>query len=219
MEDLSEQMIRTHCPHCAEGSFAFKFLLSQSQHFKVLCDVHPLMEGHLLIIPKRHVACAGEYTPEEWEDFNKIYPYVTQWVYKKFGSVATFEHGKIGQTVFHSHIHVLPFKGSADEIVPEGNHYYRPLESLKELCRIFQEEGQYLFFSIDQSKWAVDTCLGKPRFFRDRFANALGCPERADWKATAKNPELQEIGREENERCRNKFLEDFQQISLFKSQS
>ena len=208
IRDLSEQGIRDHCPHCDYNGWAFKYILTKSLYFNILCDVHPLVEGHLLIIPKRHTSCAGEYTAEEWEDFKKVYQQICRWVYNKYGSVATFEHGKIGQTVFHSHVHVLPFQGEIEQIVPEGKENLQSMQKIEELIDLFQREGQYLFFSINQQKWIVDTSLGFPRFFRDRFARALGCHQRADWKATSKDPKLMAIGREENERCQSKFFQD-----------
>lgn len=205
-------MLENSCPHCDSKGWAFKYLLTQSRYFNILCDVHPLVEGHLLIIPQRHTRCAGEYTAEEWNDFKDVYQQTREWVYRKFGSVATFEHGKIGQTVFHSHIHILPFQGSPEQIVPEGNDKCRSLQGIEELAHIFQQEGHYLYFSIDQQQWVVDISLGAPRFFRDRFAKALGCPQRADWKATSKDPYLMALGKKENECCRNKFIEDPIQI-------
>ncbi len=197
------------CPHCNSTGWAFRYVLSKSRCFTVLCDVHPLVEGHLLIIPKRHTSCAGEYTKEEWNDFLPLYERMSNWVLQKFGSVATFEHGKIGQTVFHSHIHILPFPQKIEQIIPEGKEKLLPLNTVEELVDVFQQDGQYLYVSIGQEKWTVDPSLGVPRFFRDRFASSLGCPERADWKATAQNPQLMAIGNEENGRCQRLFEEDF----------
>src|SRR3989338_4786678 len=105
-------MLEDHCPHCEVNGWAFKYLLTQTPLFNVVCDVHPLREGHLLIIPKRHVRCAAEYTAQEWEGFKRLYEDLCQWLYTHYGFVATFEHGIIGQTVFHSHIHLLPFAGA-----------------------------------------------------------------------------------------------------------
>jgi hypothetical protein len=35
---------------------------------------------------------------------------------------------------------------------------------------------------IEDNKWVVDVNLAAPRFFRDRFAVALGKPEKGNWK-------------------------------------
>ncbi len=192
-------MLEDTCPHCDSKGWAFTYILDQTPHFHLLCDVHPLVEGHLLIIPKRHISCAGAYTIEEWTDFKKLYENAQHFIFKHFGSVATFEHGNIGQTVFHSHVHLLPFQGTCKDIVPETA--LTRLDTIEQIVTLFKQEGKYLFFSIDQQKWIVDTALGVPRFFRDRFAKALGCHERGDWKAIRKEHRLMEICAEENRRC------------------
>ena len=81
-EDYSEQALKQDCPHCERNGWAFEFLLEETQHFCVLCDAHPLIEGHILIIPKRHVSCVGEYTALEFAEFLQIYHSITDWVRK-----------------------------------------------------------------------------------------------------------------------------------------
>ena len=206
-KDYSDQALRDHCPHCDRNSFAYEFLLEEYPLFSVTCDAHPLREGHLLIIPKRHVSCIGEYTQAELAAFKEIYERVSTWIEKHYGAVATFEHGKIGQTVFHSHVHLLPFSGEPLQILPEGADRMCPLSVLDELLPLFQKKGGYLYFSLGPHMWIVDPALGQPRFFRDRFARALGRGERANWKATRQNPALLQAGREENQRCSKLFLQ------------
>lgn len=204
-KDYSEQAIREVCPFCDDKRWAFDTKLYATERFHIICDVHPLCEGHILIIPKRHVPCIGDYTPEEFKEFEEIYAKMGKWVRDQYGSLATFEHGVIGQTVFHSHVHLMPFSGQSEDIIPEGSDKIHSLNSLMELKPLFQKEGKYLFFSIGEKKWTVDTQLGFPRFFRDRFAAALGCPELANWKETRKNPALLAQGHAVNQRCQEKF--------------
>lgn len=204
-EDYSEQAIRQNCPHCDRKGFAFEFLLEETKHFCVTCDAHPLCEGHLLIMPKRHTTCIATYTTEEFTEFLSLFIRISNWVHKHYGSVATFEHGKIGQTVFHSHVHLLPFSGEALQIVPEGIDRLKPHQFVEELIALYHQADGYLFFSIGHEQWTVDPSLGQPRFFRDRFAQALGRPERANWKETRRSPELLAAGREENIRCSKLF--------------
>ncbi|MCE5318148.1 MAG: HIT domain-containing protein [Parachlamydia sp.] len=204
-EDYSEQAIRQNCPHCDRKGFAYEFLLEETPHFCVTCDAHPLCEGHVLIIPKRHTSCIATYKPEEFDEFLDLFIRMSNWVHKRYGHVATFEHGIIGQTVFHSHVHLLPFAGEALQIVPEGIDRLRPHLFVEELIPIFHAEGGYLYFSLGNDKWTVDPALGQPRFFRDRFAKAMGREERANWKETRQNPALLAAGREENLRCSKSF--------------
>lgn len=207
-EKYSEDYLRAHCPFCdPQESWAFDRKLEEFTHFHLICDVHPLMEGHLLLIPKRHVSCIGEYSAEEWEEFLILYESIKKWVETQYGSVATFEHGRIGQTVFHSHIHFLPFACQPGQIIPEGSQHLHSLSSLQDLVPLFQKEAKYLFFSIGADMWTVDPLLGAPRFFRDRFAAALGCPEKGNWKITRANPTLVASDQEINKRCQRRYAQ------------
>ena len=206
---LSEENIRAHCPHCDPASDAFRDLLKETDQFRIVCDVHPIIEGHSLIIPKKHVSCVGEYDDALFQEFSDHYDAVSAFVRKHYGSVSTFEHGKIGQSVFHSHVHILPFKGEPTAIVPEGLEHCTPLSKIEDLRSLYLRQGQYLFFSIENRKWTVDTALAAPRFFRDRFAAALGRPERGDWKEMHVNTELMAAGKTENTRMKSLWISHY----------
>lgn len=192
MRDLSDESIRKDCPHCHLGSFALEHPLSETENFRIICDVHPLTEGHILIMPKDHISCAGVYPRKLFAEFENVYQNVTKFISKTYGSVASFEHGVFGQTVYHSHIHLLPFSRKITDIIPEGKEYLKQISNLSVLEREFKNQGGYLFFSHNGKNYLVDKTLAQPRFFRDRFARALGNSERADWKAVRQNPHLLE---------------------------
>lgn len=194
MDTFSEDALREHCPHCDPQSFALKYPLQETDRFWVVCDVHPLTKGHILIIPKTHVSCIGEYPEELYEEFTYLYDIYERFLSRMYGRVGSFEHGKIGQTVFHSHVQMFPFAGGASDVVPEGESHLHPLTHLDELRNLFKSQGGYLYFSLGDSRWTVDTALGQPRFFRDRFARAMGCPERGNWKDMHANAELMQNG-------------------------
>ncbi len=180
--DFSESAIRKDCPHCDPNSFALKFPLKETSNFWVVCDVHPLTRGHILIIPKKHLSCIGEYPEDVCNEFVELNDLFSNFIKKTYGSVSSFEHGKIGQTVFHSHVQMFPYIGSPETIVPEGSSFLTAVHNLNDLKTIFQKDGAYLFFSIGNNKWIVDIKIGKPRFFRDRFAVVLHNPRRGNWK-------------------------------------
>jgi diadenosine tetraphosphate (Ap4A) HIT family hydrolase len=189
--DFSEENIRKNCPHCDPRSHAFEYPLEDpTDDFYLLCDPNNIVEGHLLVIPKQHLSGIGEFSSALLEKFKPIHERVSEFVKDEYGSVAVFEHGKFGQTVFHSHIHYLPFTGTPEDIIPEGVDKLRPLASLEELKEIYERDGGYLFFSIGNDMWTVDPSLAAPRFFRDRFATALGVPERGNWKAMRDSKEV-----------------------------
>lgn len=204
-ELFSEEEIRRNCPHCDPNSSALKRLLLETEYFRVVCDMHPLVEGHVLIIPKEHLVAVGEYPDSVFQEFVQLYERLSKFIRQTYGVISTFEHGKIGQTVFHSHVHLLPFSGSVVDIIPEGNNYVTAIKSLDKLRTIFQSQQKYLFFSIENKKYLVDTTLGAPRFFRDRFAKALGHPERGNWKQMHDNMKVMKAVEQEIERLESKW--------------
>lgn len=202
---MFEKVTDPRCPHCNQQSFALEHPLIVTKNFYVVCDVHPLIEGHILIIPKWHISCVGEFSDELFVEFKELYERFTSFIRATYGKVSTFEHGKIGQTVYHAHVHVLPFAGNPETIVPERKSRLKEINNLEDIRSEYRRAGRYLYFSIGDIMWLVDTGLGEPRFFRDRFARALGSAERGDWKEMQKDQHLMSITKTEIEALKNKL--------------
>lgn len=177
------------CLHCNPVDSSLEYRLLETKSFRIVADVHPLTEGHVLIIPKSHLSCVGEFSSTIFNEFESLYKQFSIFLRATYGKISTFEHGKIGQTVFHAHMHLLPYSGSIEKIVPNVTSLYS-VNDIKETQKYFHKDGQYLFVSVNDQAWMVDASLGKPRFFRDRFAAVLGTPERGDWKAMHQNKAL-----------------------------
>ncbi len=209
MIDFSDESVKKDCPHCDPKSYALKHILEETQKFWVVCDVHPLTEGHILIMPKQHISCIGEYNKVLFKEFVRLYKKVSKFIKNKYQFVSSFEHGKIGQTVFHSHVHLFPYTGKEEDIVPEGKNRLIKLHNLSELKKIFKKEGQFLFFSIENKLWIVDPALSGPRFFRDRFAKAIGNPKRGNWKLMHFNKEIMFKANQEIKRVKESWKNFF----------
>jgi diadenosine tetraphosphate (Ap4A) HIT family hydrolase len=196
-ENLPRKVVQD-CLHCNPASFAFETLLETTANFFTVCDANPIVEGHVLIIPKAHISCVGGYSSELFKEFAELNEKVSHFLNTQHGVCSSFEHGKLGQTVFHSHVHYLPFRGNAADIVPEGMQTLTKLLRIEDVQDIFRERGGYLYFSIGEEKWVVAPALAAPGFFRDRFARALGKPERGDWKKVRADAELRAMSEKYN---------------------
>jgi len=75
-------------------------------------DKFPVNEGHVLIIPKRHVASLFDATREEIMDIWALLGNVKEMLDKRFHpdgyNVGINVGAAAGQTVFHMHVHVIP---------------------------------------------------------------------------------------------------------------
>ncbi len=85
-----------------------------SKHFNVMPSYEPRTPGHLLVVPKRHVAKAHELSSDEWSELSVITTKIVQ-VFSKF--LATDDYiilEKNGvqafQDVLHVHFHFFPVR-------------------------------------------------------------------------------------------------------------
>lgn len=179
-----------NCRHCLGGVQVIDPLFS-GKNFWVVCDFHPLVHGHILIIPKEHISCFGSLSEKKFSEFENLYEKVKNFINDNYGPVAVFEHGIVGQTVFHAHMHFLPFSRKIEDVI-ESN-FIRKINFLDQIKEEFKKQGKYLFVEIANEKYFVNVELGYPRFFREKFAIALNAGERADWKAASKNEKLMGI--------------------------
>ena len=98
-------------------------------------DKFPVSPGHLLIIPKRHVANYFDATNEEKADLWALVEQGKELVeksYKPDGYNVGFNVGaSAGQSIFHCHIHLIPRykgdmenpKGGVRHVIPEKGKY------------------------------------------------------------------------------------------------
>jgi diadenosine tetraphosphate (Ap4A) HIT family hydrolase len=178
----------TNCDHCT-GGLGLKHPLFEDDHFWVVADIHPITEGHILIITKQHEACMGALDKTRFAVFERVYEKVISFLNETYGIAAAFEHGIVGQSVFHAHTHFLPLNKPPCEIVPEMDSI-RAIRKLADLRTEFNENGKYLFFASNDDKFLVDTKIGQPMFFRNRISSVLGAKERGNAQATEDNKEL-----------------------------
>jgi len=87
-------------------------------------DGHPVTEGHLLIVPRRHTADGRSMTREETCDAETLIRRLMDRIQNRDSRVTGFNLGmnlgrSAGQTVFHAHIHLIPRRdGDTDD--PRG---------------------------------------------------------------------------------------------------
>ena len=172
-------MNEMECPLCLPD----RHTLEETDQFRVVADHHPLTEGHLLIVPKEHISCAGAFPEGLRGEFLSLYRTCMERLRRIYGtSVATFEHGNVAQTVFHSHTHLLPFSDDLQNI-KEADEALAPIDGLEDLKRMFATEGQYLFVANADAQFVLQTQNIIKAIFRIRFSKALGVPERGEWRA------------------------------------
>lgn len=105
-----DQSVR-RCPFCP-GNIESKIRAS-TETMVAIEDTTPVTRLHMLIIPRRHCADYFELTPEEKKDADTLLHQLKQSIILKDPTVAGFNIGIncgecAGQTIFHTHIHLIP---------------------------------------------------------------------------------------------------------------
>ena len=87
-------------------------------------DGYPVTEGHMLVVPVRHVADWLSMTGQEIRDSEALIRLVVDEIRSRDSAVSGFNIGmnigaSAGQSVFHAHIHLIP-RRDGDAENPRG---------------------------------------------------------------------------------------------------
>jgi diadenosine tetraphosphate (Ap4A) HIT family hydrolase len=99
----------------------------EDRHFMVAYDIRPLLPGHVLLIPKRHVLQITDLTKEELVSFSstlrKVIPKLLS-TYGGDGYNLAVNYGEdAGQSIMHLHFHLIP-RNSRDGFQGSFSKFY-----------------------------------------------------------------------------------------------
>lgn len=169
--DTDRDQMRMECAFCQRDSL--EAILMETSQFFVLADHAPLVEGHLLIVPKRHFACYGAVPREHDEELLAIKRRVSDFFGAVYSAPVFFEHGVFHQTVYHAHLHAFPFGR-----VELGLHLLaatdgRPVMSQADLRTWYAERGHYFYLEQPPAPGAsVEAAIFPP--VESRYFAVLG---------------------------------------------
>ena len=197
----------SECPYCEEfrsgigpqlpsGDFADR-VIAESEHFVAMADISPIMVGHLLVVPKRHVLCLARLDGHEVEDLGDL---LHQLVATLGGLAprATLEHGSDssaegGGCVSHAHLHLVPLLVDGPRML--SGFRTREVTSFAEFDEAVPADIPYLFVGNVNGRGLIATELvGLARqFIRIELARSTGVPGMAwDWRRHVRVSELED---------------------------
>jgi len=112
-------------------------IIKQNNTFFAIYDEFPVSDGHVLLIPKRHVESFFDITKDEQDDFFELIKNVKEIVDRKFNpdgyNIGINEGRAAGRTIDHLHIHLIPrYKGDVEDpvggvrnVIPGKGDYLR----------------------------------------------------------------------------------------------
>ena len=121
------QLQDTTCPFCREDVQAGHF--AASDNFLALYNLAPILPGHSLVIPRRHILSLMELDDRELCELTLFSRDVVKILQKAFGSRSfdwTIQEGlDAGQSIPHLHLHIIP-RVQGD--LPQPGDWYPLLE-------------------------------------------------------------------------------------------
>ncbi len=130
-----------NCAFCQREDISYIF--KETPHFFLAADHAPLVEGHLLIIPKHHYTCYGDVPAELDGELSALKHEVQQFFTRFYASPVFWEHGIFRQTVFHAHLHCFPW-GTTGYDLSEGLHSI-VVNSQEDVRQWHLSQGHYFY--------------------------------------------------------------------------
>lgn len=139
----------------------------------VIYDGFPIAQPHFLIIPKDHCLCFGFLSQTLLSDASAIIQTLTQKIGTEY---LVFEHGDIGQTVKHAHMHVIPFAGTLESVLQKMNLVAQK-QSVSSIVDL-ENRSQYLFIGNGKEQYVLHSVQGSvpPAVITNSVALLLGKP-------------------------------------------
>jgi diadenosine tetraphosphate (Ap4A) HIT family hydrolase len=192
--DTCGEHVESNCPFCDRRQFEER-LIAEVDGFYIIATLGQITDGgYVLLFPKEHVSCEGDYSEKQIHKANVALTCIEEFLFKEYkpASLTRFEHGIVGQTVKHAHLHVLPV---GLDLMPRIKKDFpmSPLDSFadvkKTLFELYQEKkSPYLSWGIEDETgegvkdWVCWNPPAPPQYLRIITAEALGRPERANWR-------------------------------------
>ncbi len=134
-----KKTLEAKCPFCdpeiEESTFA------ESEHFRAVYNISPILPGHSLIVPKWHVQSLLELSDKELGEMMVFSRQAVKVLLTAFRARAfdwTIQEGaEAGQTVPHLHLHLLP---RTEKDLPHPGDWYPLLRDYANSSLIDSEE-------------------------------------------------------------------------------
>jgi diadenosine tetraphosphate (Ap4A) HIT family hydrolase len=131
------------CVFCDRA--ALEIVLAETEHFFVLADNAPLVEGHMLIVPRQHYACFGAVPSSLDEELLALKALVARFCAETYRPASFFEHGVFGQSVPHAHLHAVPLGPSGLRIYELATPAGLPAASPTDVRAWYDAHGHYFY--------------------------------------------------------------------------
>ena len=178
-----------------EGCLRTRFLMS-AENFHVFPTIGQLVEGYLLIVPKKHYAAFDQLSCSLWREFDGLHEHVKKVLSSYYGPCIMYEHGVKrtgtgGCGIYHAHVHALPISTLSDPVQAlKATFPYTRLPRPHRVAEYSANLASYLLYQDCRSRtYLFDTGPLPSQYMRKLLAEALG-HQQWDWRTVGKEDRL-----------------------------
>ena len=190
----------SNCPFCDRSKFEER-LITETDTFYVIATLGQITDGgYILVFPMRHVSCMGTLEESELRTLSAfLHTKVRPAFEEEYPPMKMmFEHGIVGQTIKHAHLHIVPgefhLSPRIDKDFPAESFkrdvlftYTENTSPLTDLGNLYKERQEPYLFWQDESTiyYSPTVCWNPPapsQYLRIITAEAISRPERANWR-------------------------------------
>lgn len=128
-------------------------IFEEDDNYIAIPTISPITEGHILILPKRHLNSISQIESIKHKNFLSFTEKIISLINSKYGQTIFFEHG-IGKNkeggcgVSHAHLHIMPIGSEEICKIKEDiskNYNIKFMNDIKMLFQINHDESYLLF--------------------------------------------------------------------------
>lgn len=167
--------------------------LFETEHFTVIPSLGSLVEGWIMIVPKKHYISFGAIqNPLLYDELNELVKKLGEIIKSIYGDFVLFEHGPIaketlvGCGVDYAHLHVVPVNiNLLEKSKPFLNKeiLWSRVLGIDDASEYYRKGIPYLFVRDADESSFIGTSEELPsQLFRKTIAKHIGVEEMYDWK-------------------------------------
>ncbi len=160
-------------------------ILYETENFFVFPSLGQIVEGYLLIAPKKHYLSIAQIPEELYPELVKIQKKVEEILTRNYSKPLFFEHGPLSETekggccITHAHLHCVPANVNVLDYLKKHFKYIK-ISSYSDL----NKQTPYFFLEQSENKFLFSLNEIVPsQYIRQIIARGLNTPEKWNWKS------------------------------------
>lgn len=175
-----------NCPFCNfNRKLLYNEIIEETNNFFIVPSLGSLVEGYILVVPKKHICCTSNMCDNDIEDYNKIiekYRNLFKEIYGRYPII--FEHGtlntsgKSASSVVHGHTHIVNHNYKNEKVILDK----LKMNKINSILDIDKNKNYIYYKSPNGTNYITYDFKPISQIMRLYIAEDLGIKDKYNWK-------------------------------------